>query len=1622
MSQRLYIDLHDGQGFRDYTAFWYDVGSFVSDKKNEPRLWDFRLVPVPGQTDPAWVQPGRGAYVKYVDTRFISRDSGVAAGILYTGYITDSPDIVSLGSRNGTEFVGLEFKCTSDEYLLNLRPCPVRTYVNKTRGEILRDLAQAAYAPSVLPLDVTGIQNGGTENLYQTDAVKSWTDVAREFAEADGYAVFAMSGRVFYRPTTSPWTAGNTARELSVSTSDPRYSPDNRSLSKVSNAIVNDVTVVGEDEPRGRVEERWISDGYSGDYRLRYVPFGVNEFILLNDDLTETLDAGVWQEVDAVQDYIQVFDGALNVTGGTGAYGGAYLMSRKGVEIAGVIETRDGEVYFPPTPSGEALLGAFCNGTVPNTSTIWCGWKIDMTPVSTPGGTLDGYLQAYGPSGVISTGIYLNKTHHYILRKQISAPPLPAITPRTSSDGTVFTKAADDSGNISITWTVEDIDPTDPGNVKKSTSVVAQLTVSAESQPRFLLYSPISSKNVHLVMNTVQVRKPPQITVALDGTRLLQVGSFLDGGRCAIVEENDSAKLAWYSVSGAKALGSYYDGVLNENPSYYWRLNGADATTLDEGYNSAHATKAGTVTTAPSLIEGEPGNSAVTFAGAGRYTTQAAVSINMAFSIECLLSTSSSATKNPVVDGRVSTTDGVMLFLRSGKPALRIELGSPTEIVANTAINDGLKHHIMVTHDAVAINDAGATTNIYIDGVLDKSATQQFRTGLSVETQILEFARSRIAIDGGDAANVYGAFTLDELAIYPYALTPDQVTDHANRRRQAIADVATIPPQGTEVSVAYHRRDKSRARLQSPGSISTESALFGDDGVRRKLLTTSDVTPAPRTSEECLQVARAYLDDNQSEQWAGSYTFETTSSGASRLEVYPRPGDPVRVMFSAGSLSVDQTLEVTNVTSEIVGVDAYAFTLEFGPVNRFDRIQRDLLLKRRSSLTDAAIETITVFEDDTVETSYPPPDPTVDVTAIGDTTCSISMGASLPTGVTGYEVRRTDSGWGEQGYISRSTLLSRTLDRGEHDKIWYVKAYDGSTPAIYSERSAAVRVDYPLANAIALVGLTGDINSQRVRLVIPYPTERYFAGVQIRETNGSGKILYEGDGVNVRRRSPGLDMILENGSFFMEMPNPSSATSKTFWVASYNLRNSMGPASTVMIDTPAPTVPESTNTGGSVVSRDASGNFSAGTITAALDGNAASATTASNLSVSDDASSDVTVYPTWVSGTGSRSVKVSSSKLSFNPLTGVLTAAGFSGQAANGITMTPQASGFTIAGGTASKTLTVPADASVSGTNTGDQPVFFSAHLGGSRSEIVTSSLWTPVIHYQTFRCLATYSYTFRTEAKTEDAGTPVYVRLYDVTAGSAVAGGTSAASSALAWTESMLTVSLVEGHRYRAEVRGSNENAAVLVGQATIETQIDPASAPSTFLGSGPYHLVTMGDSKTLAGNQSGGFALQLDTALEAATSASWATSYYAVGSSTLIGQVDTSLSSIIAQVPDTSGLEVVCVINWGVNEMYSLPTEAAWVAHYQQLIDAIVAKAPLAKCILTKPWYVSHDAEAATEAGWVDTIIASRPGVAFEGPDEAVWLKGSDNGATMTSDGVHYSTAGHAECCAQLLAIITA
>jgi hypothetical protein len=85
---------------------------------------------------------------------------------------------------------------------------------------------------------------------------------------------------------------------------------------------------------------------------------------------------------------------------------------------------------------------------------------------------------------------------------------------------------------------------------------------------------------------------------------------------------------------------------------------------------------------------------------------------------------------------------------------------------------------------------------------------------------------------------------------------------------------------------------------------------------------------------------------------------------------------------------------------------------------------------------------------------------------------------------------------------------------------------------------------------------------------------------------------------------------------------------------------------------------DSDNSANTIVKRDNNGNFSAGTITASLNGNASSTTTATNSSNSaiTDTSNNSTHYLTFVDGiNGNRGIRVDSSTLTYNPSSNLLT-------------------------------------------------------------------------------------------------------------------------------------------------------------------------------------------------------------------------------------------------------------------------------------------------------------------------------------------------------------------------------
>jgi hypothetical protein len=582
VTQTLYLDNHDGFGERDFTSFLTEIGRSQHDK-NKPAVRSFTFVPVGDAQN--WVIPGRGAFVRFEDPRWLSRFPNVRDSVVFTGFISQDPTPVLMGGAGGQKVYGWKCTCTSEDYAANLLALPGKTYINKTRGQIIVDLLTTMFN-GTLPYDVSKVHNGGTERLYQVDTGKSFTDIVGEFAAADAFTYFVIDGHFIYQPEADAFpTSNDPTVRLVIDELDPRFTSEGLKLQPVTTPIRNDITVIGNAEPTTFVREHFVSDGYQPFFQLAFLPFGTTENSLLKDDFTgDSIDSNLWTEVDLPSDYIKPFEGSLNILGGPGVIGtgNVFLRSRRGLELSGLITTRDGELAFPPGATGQGIIGGMYTSSADtlHEADLFCGWKVSLDGTPT--------IYPMGPSGQeTAAGVTLNTAHHYVLRRtfEVDRPIRNQVTYQTSANSYIQSFDADPSADATciITWALDEINDDDPSNVTTATRTVLRKTFTDITD--FVLIVPVVSYNLHAVLNYVEVFRPQQVTVLVDGVPV-KVGNALDGGRCTITTDGGSGRIAWYAtplpsqanragLTAADAVTIPHQGSMVE--VQYWRSDAAVA-------------------------------------------------------------------------------------------------------------------------------------------------------------------------------------------------------------------------------------------------------------------------------------------------------------------------------------------------------------------------------------------------------------------------------------------------------------------------------------------------------------------------------------------------------------------------------------------------------------------------------------------------------------------------------------------------------------------------------------------------------------------------------------------------------------------------------------------------------------------------------------------------------------------------------------------------------------------------------------------------------------------------------------------------------------------------------------
>lgn len=111
-------------------------------------------------------------------------------------------------------------------------------------------------------------------------------------------------------------------------------------------------------------------------------------------------------------------------------------------------------------------------------------------------------------------------------------------------------------------------------------------------------------------------------------------------------------------------------------------------------------------------------------------------------------------------------------------------------------------------------------------------------------------------------------------------------------------------------------------------------------------------------------------------------------------------------------------------------------------------------------------------------------------------------------------------------------------------------------------------------------------------------------------------------------------------------------------------------------------------------------------LTSVTAASATNATNAANVAITDDTSTNTTMYLIWANAcSGNVAVKGSSSKLTFNPSTGLLTASGFSGPLTGNVTGNVSGSSGSCTGNSATATTATTANALANADSTGQSAI-----------------------------------------------------------------------------------------------------------------------------------------------------------------------------------------------------------------------------------------------------------------------------------------------------------------------------
>ncbi len=527
------IDNLAGLGAVDYTATMdATVAPRVERKINQPAKFTCSLL----SGSAGFVVPASGARV------LLTKANG---DFVFSGYLTRAPECEYLGWGEQGAVYRYNLTAESDEVLLDQKALPNRAeFMARSAGSALRHLAQ-----DLLPggFDVSGVQDLDSLASYKVNPQKKFSHHAGAIALAARASYRAMNGAVTLAPV------GEAA--YSLAESNANFSPAGLILDS-PRIEINDVTVIGLDEPQAYVRDYFAGDGVSLRFYLSQRPFQQDRSALINERYEGTgVDPTTWTVSDPTS-AISVEAQALRVNGGAGQDGQTAVSFVEQIELGGALELQHGDVTF--TAASQGVLGGLYAGSI-GSATCLAGFQV--TP-SSGQSNIQALINGSATGPVVRT----TGGHRYLLtsylysREVYRAAEIFHSSAHPAGDGLGGTAV---SAEVRVVLELQDVDPLNPASVIAPATVLFDGVVA--NAPGFCRYALVNAVNMQCSLaytyaahiSTAQVR-----TALPDSPYITQlVESRPEGGQCAIVSSTTLDFYPQYVPAVNTLIVASYRGV-----------------------------------------------------------------------------------------------------------------------------------------------------------------------------------------------------------------------------------------------------------------------------------------------------------------------------------------------------------------------------------------------------------------------------------------------------------------------------------------------------------------------------------------------------------------------------------------------------------------------------------------------------------------------------------------------------------------------------------------------------------------------------------------------------------------------------------------------------------------------------------------------------------------------------------------------------------------------------------------------------------------------------------------------------------------------------------------------------